>query len=257
MSLLIPVSRQEAQKTFDSLLQTIPEAYPVEGKLLVEFFENPLIKSRWHRAPGSTALRFHHAFEGGLLTHTMEVLNILVHLSSSAGIPHSAVGLGKGVLFASGLASFVSFLDIWEAALLHDINKTGDPVGREFYVPNFLKNGSRSDKVPYETADVLYDYKTNLMEETPQALAAHRSVFHLARRCWRDLPDGELSLAIVAGVSPELYESLSEGVKFAIRHHDGAYGRARRDLAGTETPLQLLLHFADMWSSRMNREDYR
>ncbi len=258
MSLLVPVSLQEAHNVFASLIKTIPEEYPLEGKFLVEFFENPLIKSRWHSAPASTALRFHHAFEGGLLTHTMEVLNIMSTMISGSGQPHEAIGLGKGWLFAKGLGSFVSLLEIWEAALLHDLNKIGDPVGREFYVPNMIKNGTiRSDKIPYATADELYAHSTNPVEESPEASALHRSVFHLARKCWRDLPDGELSLAIVAGVSPVLYASLSENVKFAIRHHDGAYGRARRDLTGNESPLQMILHFADMWSSRMNKEDYR
>ena len=62
---------------------------------------------------------------------------------------------------------------------------------------------------------------------------------------------------MVKAYSPELFASLSDDVKFAVIHHDGAYGKGRRLLTGNESPLQMILHFADMWSSRLNQEQYR
>ena len=36
-----------------------------------------------------------------------------------------------------------------------------------------------------------------------------------------------------------------------IRYHDGLYERANSELIGHETPLMMILHWADMWASRI------
>jgi len=44
---------------------------------------------------------------------------------------------------------------------------------------------------------------------------------------------------------------LTEEEQFAILQHNGMYGDLKNSLAGKETPLQMILHFADMWASRV------
>ena len=48
---------------------------------------------------------------------------------------------------------------------------------------------------------------------------------------------------------------LTEEEQFAITYHNGLYGELR-SIKGNETPLYMILHFADMWASRVTeRED--
>lgn len=104
-------------------------------------------------------------------------------------------------------------------SLLHDLGKCGD-YGKALYVPNILKSGKQSDAKPWErNKDLL---------PTPHAF---RSV-EIANR-WIDLTEGEA---------------------FAIRYHDGLYDRETGAMAvipGHETKLLMLLHWADMWASRV------
>ena len=60
----------------------------------------------------------------------------------------------------------------------------------------------------------------------------------------------------VAALSPGLYAALTDEVKWAIRYHDGAYGCGKYELGGKETALQMLLHAADMWSSRIGTLEF-
>jgi hypothetical protein len=54
-----------------------------------------------------------------------------------------------------------------------------------------------------------------------------------------------------------LFKLLTPDQVFAIRYHDGAYeaGKHDSDFAGKECPLQLILHCADMLSSREERNE--
>ena len=44
---------------------------------------------------------------------------------------------------------------------------------------------------------------------------------------------------------------LTEDETWAILHHNGMYGDLKYTLQGKETPLYLIIHFADMWASRV------
>ena len=100
--------------------------------------------------------------------------------------------------------------------LLHDLGKMGQ-YGKANYVPNVLKSGKISESKPFETNKELL------------------SVPHEIR-----------SVQIAAQ-----FISLTEEESFAILHHNGMYGDLKYQLQGKETPLQMLLHFADMWVSRV------
>lgn len=102
------------------------------------------------------------------------------------------------------------------AAALHDLGKCGD-FGKANYVPNELKNRELSATKPYKTnPDLLY-------------------VDHEIR-----------SVKIAA-----MFIDLTEEEEFAILYHNGLYGPLKYSLQGKETPLYMIIHWADMWASRV------
>jgi len=101
-------------------------------------------------------------------------------------------------------------------SLLHDLGKMGQ-FGKQLYTENYLASGELSSKKPYTTNKLLL------------------SVPHEIR-----------SIQIASQ-----FIELTEEESFAILHHNGMYGDLKYQLQGKETPLQMLLHFADMWCSRV------
>lgn len=105
-------------------------------------------------------------------------------------------------------------------ALLHDLGKMGQ-FEKPNYVPNILKSGSISDSKPYKTnPDLLY-------------------VDHEIR-----------SVAIAS-----MFIDLTEEEQFAILYHNGMYGNLKYALSGNETPLYMIIHWADMWASRITEKE--
>lgn len=47
---------------------------------------------------------------------------------------------------------------------------------------------------------------------------------------------------------------LTEDEQLAILWHNGLYGLFKDEIRGNETPLYMLLHFADLWSARVTEE---
>jgi len=101
-------------------------------------------------------------------------------------------------------------------ALLHDLGKMGHH-GKSNYVQNFLKSGKISDSKPYET-------NKNLL----------------------GIPHEVESIVIA-----ERFITLTEEEEYAMLCHNGLYGDFKYEINGKERPLQMLLHFADLWCSRM------
>lgn len=106
------------------------------------------------------------------------------------------------------------------AALLHDLGKCGDH-GKKMYVENILKSGKQSEAKPWK--------------RNPQLLP----IDHATR---------SIKLAT-------LFIDLTEEEEFAIRYHDGLYETANYGVKGHETQLYMILHWADMWSSRVIEGD--
>ena len=100
--------------------------------------------------------------------------------------------------------------------LLHDLGKMGDH-DKPYYSPNVLKSGTVSAAKPYVTNKEL----TYLPHEV-------RSVMIIER-----------------------FIELTEDEEAAILWHNGLYGAFKYDIPGKETPLYMVLHFADMWASRV------
>ena len=49
----------------------------------------------------------------------------------------------------------------------------------------------------------------------------------------------------------ERYIELTEEEETAILWHNGLYSTFKFDIPGKETPLYMVMHFADLWASRV------
>ena len=137
----------------------------------------------------------------------------------SLNVYKTAVNLTKALMgpISRNSKNFQNSLAI--VCLLHDLGKIGDH-GKKAYVPNILKSGKQSDSKPWERNKDL----TNIPHSTRSVLIAER---------WIDLTEDE---------------------EYAILYHDGLYDRETGGMAviqGHETKLLMILHWADMWSSRV------
>ena len=102
------------------------------------------------------------------------------------------------------------------AALLHDLGKCGD-YDKPMYVDNILKAGKPSEAKPFK--------------RNPELSA---------------VPHAVRSIKLAT-----LFIDLTEAEEWAILCHDGLYDFMYKDLKGKETWLQMIIHWADMWSSHI------
>lgn len=112
------------------------------------------------------------------------------------------------------------FQSIIISALLHDLGKVGQ----------YGKPGYTIEKV------LLPDEVPGAQYPTPQ--------YHTNKELLY-VPHEIRSVAIA-----QHYIALTEEEQFAILYHNGLYGELQ-SIKGKETPLYMLLHFADMWASRV------
>lgn len=115
---------------------------------------------------------------------------------------------------------------------LHDLGKCGQ-FGKSYYVPNLVKDGRPTKANPeqkYKISDTKpYEINKDLLK-----------VDHCIR-----------SIALAT-----LYIDLTEEEQYAILYHDGLYGVLKYEIQGNETPLYMILHWADMWASRVVETKY-
>lgn len=102
------------------------------------------------------------------------------------------------------------------SAILHDLGKIGQ-FGKPEYVPNILASGKISDAKPYQKNKELLN-----------------------------VPHEVRSVAIA-----QMFIDLTEEEQHAILYHNGLYGPLKYEIQGNETPLHMIIHFADMWASRV------
>lgn len=159
----------------------------------------------------------HSHSEGGLAEHSLNVCHMAEKLS---------VCLIGGANITDEIRNSVVI-----AALLHDLGKCGD-YGKQMYVPNMIKDGRPTQKNP--------EQKYKLSEAKP----------------WKRNPDLlPLDHATRSIKLATLFIDLTEEEEFAIRYHDGLYETANYGVKGHETQLYMILHWADMWSSRVLEGD--
>lgn len=153
----------------------------------------------------------HMAKEGGLVEHSLNVFKAMDELASK-WCRDTYRDLSNSIIICS---------------ILHDLGKIGD-YGKPNYVPNMIKDGRPTKAEPeqkYKQSESK-PFKTNdgLLYESHEV----RSVKIASK-----------------------FIELTEDEEFAILMHNGLYGDFRYIIQGKETPLYLLLHFADMWASRV------
>ena len=102
------------------------------------------------------------------------------------------------------------------AAALHDLGKMGQFEKPE-YVENVLASGKVSNAKPYK--------------RNPDLL---------------NVPHEIRSVAIAT-----MFIDLTEEEQHAILYHNGLYGPLKYEIQGNETPLYMIIHWADMWASRV------
>lgn len=170
----------------------------------------------------------------GLLNHLEEIgyftapASTQYHLSQDGGLlEHSinvtdlmvklAVPLNQEKALANDIKAFTESIVI--VGLFHDLGKAGY-FGKPNYVENILKSGKRSDAKPFETNKELLN-----------------------------IPHEVSSIHILSQ-----FIELTEEETFAILYHNGLYTPIGYGLKGNEMPLQMLLHFADLWSSRVTEK---
>ena len=113
------------------------------------------------------------------------------------------------------------------AGFLHDLGKMGQ-FGKPNYVVNMVKDGRPTKAEPeqkYKQSEA-EPFKTN-----PDLMY----IGHEVR-----------SVAIASK-----YIDLTEEEQSAILYHNGLYGSFKYEIQGKEFPLYMLLHFSDMWVSRV------
>ncbi len=101
------------------------------------------------------------------------------------------------------------------AAALQDLGKMGD-YGLSYYIPKMLKKG-QSEAEQYKTNSELY----TLPHEIRSVIIARQFI------------------------------ELTQEEEHAIIYHNGMYSDLKYQLNGRERPLQMIVHFADMWASRV------
>lgn len=109
-------------------------------------------------------------------------------------------------------------------ALLHDLGKMGDD-----FKPNYVPNMVRSKTKNKETGE--YD----MVQSTSKPYETNKDLLYI--------PHEVRSLMII-----ERFAELTDDEKHAIYYHNGKYTHTGYDLK--ETPLQMLLHFADLWCAK-------
>ncbi len=143
------------------------------------------------------------------------------HLAKQGGLLEHSVNVLRyaekiGVALLGG-AEYNEIQDsVVIAALLHDLGKCGD-YDKPMYVENILKSGKVSEAKPFK--------------RNPDLLA---------------VPHAVRSIKLAT-----LFIDLTEDEEWAILCHDGLYDFMYKDLKGKETWLQMIIHWADMWSSHI------
>lgn len=139
------------------------------------------------------------------------------HLCCPGGLAEHSLNVYSAMVdIDAGLAADLPEDSIVICAILHDLGKMGDH-GKPNYTENILKSGQVSSAKPYST---------------------NKNLIYLPH---------EIRSAMIA----ERYIHLTEEEETAILWHNGLYSTFKFDIPGKETPLYMVMHFADLWASRV------
>lgn len=151
------------------------------------------------------------------------------HLCKEGGLAEHSLNVAETMekLYMNSLNQVeIPFDSIIICGLLHDIGKCGD-YGKPGYVPNMLKGRATKanpNPEPYQSPSKPYEVNKDLSY-----------IDHEIR-----------SVKIISK-----FIELTEEEELAILWHNGLYGNFKYQIPGKETPLYMIIHFSDMWSSRV------
>lgn len=121
-------------------------------------------------------------------------------------------------------------------SILHDIGKCGD-YGKSLYVPKMIKNKR---------------YKKSDPNAEPEFIQSDAMPYQ-HNSDLTNIPHSFRSVKII-----EKYIYLTEEEEYAILYHDGLYERTTGGFSvipGHETPLLMILHWSDMWASKVDEKE--
>ena len=147
------------------------------------------------------------------------------HLCRKQGLLEHSVNVAETMLkLRAAIAPEIDEESCVITALIHDLGKAGMPG-----IPQYLENEPTPKQKQYGfPASVPYRMNENLV--------------------YLSVPVRSLYLAIP-------YISLSESEVQAVMYHDGQYVDDNKSVATKETPLLLLLQYADTWSTFVTEKD--
>lgn len=152
------------------------------------------------------------------------------HLCKEGGLAeHSLNVYQKMVELNTALNAGLDADSIIIVSLLHDLGKAGDH-GKPNYVPNYVRSKTKNK----DTGEYDMVISSAKPYETNKEL---------------NYEEHEIRSVIIA----ERWVDLTEEEETAILHHNGLYGRLDSSFGSyyDKHKLSLLLHFADMWCSRV------
>lgn len=123
-------------------------------------------------------------------------------------------------IFYAGFSNDVDLHELYLVCALHDLGKMGQ-FGKPNYKEHILDDGTRDSERPF---------------------MINESLQYVPHEC--------RSIIIASK-----FINLNENEQNAILYHNGLYGDFRNCVKGEETPLYLILHFADMWASRVEERN--
>lgn len=149
------------------------------------------------------------------------------HLAKEGGLAEHSLNVYETMKIMSDALFDVDNKELIIVSILHDLGKMGQ-FGKPNYTDNYVKDGRPTKAEP--------EQKYKLSETKP----------YVTNPELLNVPHEIRSIAIASK-----YIELTEQEQFAILYHNGLYGDLKYQISGKETPLYLLLHFADMWCSRV------
>lgn len=140
------------------------------------------------------------------------------HLCEYGGLVEHSVNVCKLALSIAFAVGYKNQDSVIVAALLHDVGKCGD-YGKQNYIENYIKGKGKDE----------------LIQSTAKPFVTNKDLLYI--------PHEVRSIAIV-----RQFFTLTEEEEHAIYYHNGKYTHTGYDLK--ETPLQMIIHFSDLYCSR-------
>lgn len=152
------------------------------------------------------------------------------HLCEEGGLAkHTLNVLNVAMSICGSMRTKVNQDSLILVCLLHDLGKMGDK-GKSNYVPNYVRSRTKNK----ETGE--YD----MVQSEAKPYETNKDLVYI---------EHEIRSVMIA----ERFIELTEQEEQAILCHNGLYGKMMSSFShnADSDPLYLILHFADMWASRI------